>query len=632
MVDLDNIFKFCTPKYVYIRDAKLGIMKYTGMLFIFFYVIVYYILYTCDHLEPHHAQGFGTINIEHPVDHCDPLDRDCLSVYDNIMTLPYCDQYDTPSGAIEKRRLDDDDSKKTDKKEEKSDDGDTDKPKKEEKEEKPEKKAKEETKDEKPEKEEAEDKKPEKEEPEKEAPKEEKPKKEKPEGPQIGDPISPPKTCRYLDSRRLEWSSNVPSEIFIPTRYRQIKQTINPDCYNPELHSDEELHGKTKYRCKVAWTTSQILEYYVADIEDFNLKLEHSFSSPAIGKFGVSTDFQGLFAACKTNHPLDIKDPEECKRAKVPNTAGAIASEDAKGLVSAEELGAPSLTGSTTGEDVISFGDFLRTTPVAQDYGIKGSVLDAKLPDKFGHPGKSLREEGGMLLLDVNYDNTGYMRPGFPGLPESFQIKPITYSYRPYFVPSTKNEKYQLVEQSDHADYRIVDIWYGVTVKMQFNGQLVVFSWSKVLHALTSGLVLLSMATTLVCYAASYVMPLNEKYNGLMYQISEDFTEFSELRKNKLGQSSEVWKSMASVFASGTIIMKHLAGDGTPKTEDPISNDELVTILCLNEMRLNRLDAMDTRMIYDGLKFTDVSNYKLIQKTEQNFYKMAKAGGRGPAE
>lgn len=570
MVDFDNVFKYCTPKYVYIRDAKLGMMKYTMMGLIFFYVIVYNILYTCDHLAPHHARGFGNIQMYHPVDDCDALDAECLAKWHNIGTLPYCTQYVEKKGdeAASQRRMAETDSEEDGKDAAESD---------------------------------------------------------------VGKYLSPQKKCRYLDNRRLEWESGVPSELFIPTHYKQIRQDLNPDCYNPEIHTTEELKGGSKYRCKSGWITKDVKHFWVADIEQFTLRMGHSFSAPIIGKFGVSTDFQGIFAACKTNHVTSIS--AECKRAKVPHTSGAIASEDEEGLMTAEEMEIPSLKGGPSGRDEISLGDFLKVTPVAQNHpSVRENVLDTELPADLGHPGKSLRDVGGMLLIDVNYDNMGYSRPGIPGLPEPYQVKPITYTYRPYFIPTTENMKYQLVEQSDHSKSRIVDIWYGVTVKMQFNGQLVVFSWSKLLTAMTTGLVLLSMATTLVCYAASFVLPMQEKYNALMYQMSEDMSNFGNMRNKKvkgLGQwinpvgllSDTAWAAEETVFSTGTSLLSKLGSDGTPTQE--LTNEEVITILCVNEMRMNRLDGMDVRMIFADPEADQTKNnkaYKLIKKTEDGFY------------
>merc|ERR1719272_2720229 len=107
-----------------------------------------------------------------------------------------------------------------------------------------------------------------------------------------------------------------------------------------------------------------------------------------------------------------------------------------------------------------------------------------------------------MMMLSVNYDNTGAGRPGFPGLdfPSVMlgAVKPVTYSYRPYFIPTKENKKVEVMMNSDSSTKRTVNVWYGVTVKMSFEGNLVTFSLSKLLSAFTTGLVLLSSATTIV--------------------------------------------------------------------------------------------------------------------------------------
>lgn len=599
MVDFDNIFKFCTPKYVYIRDAKLGIMKYSTMLAIFVYVVIYEIFYTCDHLAPHHAMGFGTISMQHPVDNCNEMDKDCLAKWHNIATLPYCSQYIGDKDEKKTARLLEEKEDKKEKKDEGKEAKDS------------EEDGKDEKKDSKADKKEE----------------------------TYGKPITKQKMCRYLDNRRLEWSSGTPSEIFIPTHYRQITQKTNPDCYNPALDKDTSSADASKFRCKSPYTTTDTQDYFIADIERYTLKMSHSFSSPVIGKFGVSTDFQGLFAACPNNHPKDIA--TDCKRVKIPGTSGAIAPEDASTLVSQEDIGISTLKGAATGEDVISVADLLRTCPVAQKFPkVRENVLDAELPKDFGHEGKSLREAGGMLLLDVDYSNNGYLRPGIPLLPSSLgmDIKPITYMYRPYFVPTNKNEKFQLVEESDHAEERVIDIWYGLTIKMQFNGQLVVFTWSKVLKALTAGLVLLSMASTLVVSAASYILPMNEKYNALMYQMSEDMSNFKEMRGsrvsclgniiNPLGllDGSEAWAKMQSTFCTGSKLWEHVAANGEPSKE--MVNADIVKILCMNEVRLNRLDAMDTRVLFGA---SDEEQRKknrigvLTTKMEEDYYNVKKS-------
>merc|ERR1719498_1340 len=135
------------------------------------------------------------------------------------------------------------------------------------------------------------------------------------------------------------------------------------------------------------------------------------------------------------------------------------------------------------------------------------------------------------MMLTVNYENTGYMRPGIPGLPGP--IKPITYNYRPYFIPRKTNKRVEVKQTNDDSKERVVNIWYGVTVQMSFEGNIVEFSFSQLLHGMTTGLVLLSSATTLVIYIALYLHPRKEKYLLQMYQYTEDMSDYKKLRASR---------------------------------------------------------------------------------------------------
>jgi len=557
-LDYDNVFKFCTPKYVYIRDAKLGIMKFFFMGSIFCYIVLYEIMYSCSHLLPHHAQGFGTLTMAQPSEECKHDDKECMDNFHNVAKLPYCSQYmgDSESAV---RKLAANKDKKTSPSDPEEDGAD--------------KKADDED--------------------------------------AIGKTITKPKLCQYLDHNRLEFGSN-PSEAFIPTHYKRTKQTVDPSCYNALVDSVEE--SSKKYRCPNIWKTVSEENYYVADIEEFKLNMFHSFNSPNILMSGVSADFQGFFAACPVNHPKDVK--TECKRVKIPNSQGAASPDDLAGLTSVEELGIESLTG-ISGADEISLRDLLKATPVAQAHNLK-TPLDAKLPASLGHPGESLREVGGMLLLDVNYANNAPMRPGFHGFMGShFDVKPVTYEYRPYFIPSRENKVNQVIQVADNAKSRVVDQWYGLTIKFQFNGQLVKFTWQGLLKSLTTALVLVTAASSIVCMLAANVMPLKEKYSLLMYQLSEDFSDYSSFRKAVSDDEPGGWEKRQAARVSGQKLLDKLGPDGQQISE--ISNQELCQILSLHEMRMARLDGADPKLVFVEADEDNPIN-KAIGLLEQSFY------------
>jgi len=550
--DLDDVFKLATPKFVYIRDRYLGLLKYTFMFLIFLYVVVYDLMYNCSHLQGHPAGGYGTITMSHPSKECH--DRTCINEYASIASLKYCEQAES---AVEQ--------------------GDS-------------------------------------------------PKKgrlllSKGKEPKLGDFITVPRTCRYLDNDRLTLEET-PNQIFVPTRYVSYSQAMDKRCYDPLMkglkgHTPRNLGDAEAFDCKNGWETQGTpKEFFVADIGDFTLEFQHSFMAPDIGMSGVSSDYKGFFAACNTNHPKD--ETKECVRAEVPNTLGAVAPEDEAHNVKPEELGINSLTGTPDGLDQIKFKDLLKLTPVARNFSWTEDIPDRKLPRQFGHAETSIRESGGMLMLSVDYDNTGTGRPGLPGLdlPAFFlgSIKPVTYTYRPYFIPTKSNKRVEVLQASDASATRTVNIWYGVTVQMSFDGRVVEFSFSQLLHGFTTGLVLLSSATTLVVCLALYVCKHKEKYLLQMYQYTEDMSEYKELPLSNLNFTSFTGKRLHDCRGKG--------GD-----TGELSNKEITDILVDYEIRLNRVDGRDPKLAFPDNSKSDagVLQFRESHKTHLNqFLKFAK--------
>jgi hypothetical protein len=567
-MDIDDLLKLATPKYVYIKDWKLGAIKYSLMIVILFYVLVYDLLYMCSHLKPHVAQGYGSIGLKHPTSKEGKLN------FANLVDCKYCREHELVGKKV-KRLLSDKSDKPDDKPDEDSGE------------------------------------------------------------PQVGDWVTRIAPCRYLDSDRLTLTDQ-PNEVFIPMRYVSYEQEIDEGCYDPVITQAHGFHTRkveaSSFDCQKAWKTKKNEEFYVADIGDFKLDIQHSFLAPTIGLQGVSSKYRGFFAACPNNHPKDVK--KECKRMVVPNTEGTYAPEDAVGLVNQTEMNINSLTGSETGSDTISVLDLLKLTPVAQDFKWREDVADRKLPDHFGHPKESIREAGGMLMLSVSYDNTGPGRPGFPfmegwgmdDVPLLGAIKEITYTYRPYFVPSNDNKKVEVKFDSDASKTRTVNVWYGITVKLSFEGKLVKFSAAAVFTALATALVLLTSATTIVTYGVLYLGPT--KYGLLMYQTSEDFTNWKEMRSNK-SATGAFGKTVD--YVTGQTLIEAMDKD------EVLSKDQLLNILMAYEVRLNKLDGQDPHLAFETELAEDSASKhqnqdamkvrKRVKDFEKSFYAKHKRGG-----
>jgi hypothetical protein len=265
-----------------------------------------------------------------------------------------------------------------------------------------------------------------------------------------------------------------------------------------------------------------------------------------------------------------------------------MAPEDKAMLTKAKDMGVDSLTGTPDGLDQISFQDLLKLTPEAQHRNWTTDIPDRKMPKEFGHQFTSLRESGGLLMLTVGYDNTGTMRPGIPGLDIPFigAIKPITYTYRPYFIPTHRNKRVEVQMSADSSDKRVVNIWYGVTIQMSFEGKLVKFEFAELLKAFTTGLVLLSTATTIVVALATYVLKDKDKYLLQIYQFTEDMSHYSTFCKNN--------PSAPVTSFTGDLLKKARGSDANGE----LSLKEITDILVDYEVRLNRVDGRDPKLAF----------------------------------
>jgi len=235
--------------------------------------------------------------------------------------------------------------------------------------------------------------------------------------------------------------------------------------------------------------------------------------------------------------------------------------------------------------------------------------------------GTSMRNHGGMLIVEVDYTNFVKLRPGFP-VPSFLEkifspIKPVTYTYRPFFIPSNTMKRNQ-IKQSEDGKKRIIETWYGLEIRMEFDGKVVKFDWTAVLAAMTTGLVLLSIATTLTDLIMTKLMPLKDKYNILKYQSSENFHDCVILKHHHGGGE------LKSGYPTSDLLLSKLDEDGEPRSE--LTNTELINVLNSTEIRLSRLDGVDAHTAFmedpspPDPRWNNVGNFK------RDFYKKVCGG------
>jgi len=545
---LNDLITYSSPKFVVVRDWRLGALKYSFMLAVFAKVIVLDIFISCRHLKPHPALGIGFVDLIPPV--CKEGDTDCHAKFSNIEDLKYCRRFAGKNPTVTK------DAK-------------------------------------------------------------------------VGDFVSAQQPCKYYDEDRLIWVPQEASSMFVPLKSVKQFQKINPDCYDGEAEDEgtapgydnfdrlagtrgpprylendvskrlsqqkrreeakvRRLAGKSMACTDGKYITTSKEEFYVADIGEFTLEFRHSFESKETGLFGTAAAFQGFFAACKSNHVKDVR--KDCRRMKVPGSTGETVPEDVMNLEDPTDL-VPSLGIGPKGGDAMQLKDLLKLTPAAQANEMKEDVLDVKLPDRLLLNGSSMRNRGGLLMVEVDYTNFVPMRPGIP-VPKfmeflSAPIKPVTYTYRPYLIPSNVLTRNQVIPSAD-GKTRTVEVWYGLQIRMDFAGKMVAFDITEMIAAMTTGLVLMTAATAFVDSVMTFLMPLKDKYKLLKYQVSEDFHDAKTLH----AKAAEKKVELKSGFACSDLMLSKLSPQGTLKQGADMSKKELIYMLTTQDIRLNRLDGM----------------------------------------
>eukprot|EP00451_Oxyrrhis_marina_P030928 CAMPEP_0204363962 /NCGR_PEP_ID=MMETSP0469-20131031/40759_1 /ASSEMBLY_ACC=CAM_ASM_000384 /TAXON_ID=2969 /ORGANISM="Oxyrrhis marina" /LENGTH=622 /DNA_ID=CAMNT_0051352777 /DNA_START=5 /DNA_END=1873 /DNA_ORIENTATION=+ len=576
---------------VYIRNWKLGILNLVVKLGILAFILIKTIWYDCAHLPEFPANGFARLSMLHPVDDCDPYDPTCHARFQTVDKLPYCTQFAGDPFMAGQSQDDWRPSVKSDaasmKRLKSMFEHDVTRPAE---------------------------------------PKKRRmaaAKRNATEGlfPPIGTLFTEARVCKYFDHIRLTWQPKIANSFFIPTRYQRITQKLNPDCYDPAVHGVKGDDGSSdRFYCSKAYTTTEREDYYVADIENFKLTFLHQFESTSTGLHGNQLMYRGFLGKCDTNHPKDIY--SDCEIFPVPNSVGEVAPEDE--AIAGNSSQFPSMTQDDEGADTISVLDLLRATPLATQHNLT-NVLDAILPEDMELGARTLREAGGTLILSIDYSNVGKKRPGLPWTimqylpgplkdvfePFNSPIKPITYTYRPYFLPAYRFRDIVSTRPPTYPKERIVEEWHGIQVNVLFHGKLVAFDFNELLAVLTTSLALLAFSVLMVDMFACHnpFSSLAPKYKTLKFQPSEDFTNFLLLHSHfdpKGPSANPRTNELRSTTPSSDLLLTKLDDKG--KVIDDIAQEELVKLLNFYEMRLNRLDAMDVNCSFQDACERDPRN------------------------
>jgi hypothetical protein len=382
--------------------------------------------------------------------------------------------------------------------------------------------------------------------------------------------------CRYFDA--LDLLTPLDAGYLVPSFIQQYDQKTgckptkrnNYKCDNAYEFVDDS--GNVQTGSERAKPTG---EFFVADIEDFTLLIDHPFRSNSGTVEYDDYKMQGYWLDCSDNDwsknstwlttAKDCqKKPIICKH-KECEKMGMVTSESDKSsnapgqeegtkekaprkrrkrsLQQTVLLGAVA-TAADKHEDFLEANEFAGTEELSDSdvfsladgdvmsirtlYAMAGRSLDDWWYDPYDKVNKSLRKRGTVLVINIHYNN---MKPFTIFKPRDPPEYTISVTSRP--VDKFKNMK---ITDAD-GKKRELTVSYGTLVIVQSTGTIGIFQLIHMLIVFSSSLGLLAAASVITEVLAFNVLPLRSEYAKAKFQETEDFHNLYETRQEGSGAS-----------------------------------------------------------------------------------------------
>jgi hypothetical protein len=247
--------------------------------------------------------------------------------------------------------------------------------------------------------------------------------------------------------------------------------------------------------------------------------------------------------------------------------------------------------------DILSLSDILR---LADPQGRDGDVL----LDSILKSGKTLRQEGGVLIVSVRYTN----RQTFDPLAKAKERYVITSSLMPM-------SEFKHMHKYSEATQRTIHNVHGIYLQVDVSGELRTFTIRDLLLELTTALALLAASATVTDLIMLRLLNDKDKFNILKYQPTQHFSKLRDLQdaqksdlqaKRKIYDERENKPCPQSDFLSDVLkdvdwsdpeaLRYAMNVDALTEKAKAGDREWLLSSLAVairHEQRLNRLDALD---------------------------------------
>eukprot|EP01128_Nolandella_sp_AFSM9_P000618 TRINITY_DN1076_c0_g1_i1.p1 TRINITY_DN1076_c0_g1~~TRINITY_DN1076_c0_g1_i1.p1 ORF type:complete len:395 (-),score=78.37 TRINITY_DN1076_c0_g1_i1:164-1234(-) len=254
--------------------------------------------------------------------------------------------------------------------------------------------------------------------------------------------------CRYWDESFVVFPAAEDHDMFITTRVREEDQTLDgcsltdPDCHYKIVDNST---------------------FFIGDIEQFSLELDHTMYVPNLNKQGTSQTMPGRML---DSHGNEMK------------------------LDHLGKVGSP---------DRLLVSDLL-----------KAAGVDSLTSPSETKPGISMRDDGIVLLMFIDYSNTF-----------TWDLSQIRYTYTVKLVNKAKFKVTQPIF-TKKVDDRKLWVRHGVRLIILHTGEVGVFDFPTLLLSFVSGLGLMAVATLVVDTFATKILPAKNVYNRYKYEETKE--------------------------------------------------------------------------------------------------------------
>jgi len=274
--------------------------------------------------------------------------------------------------------------------------------------------------------------------------------------------------CAYMLGRDSPYPPAPIDNIFITTRIKDSIYQPPPNCTTPP-----SITGlPTDLNCAPSTTSSIDTRYWINDVEHYTVYIEHAI-------YGEVTDITATNSGLK----------------------GALQFPDGSTIEIAN--GGPYRSGT---------GDIFTVSDVLDAAGV-GSLDGVSSVD----PANSKRYDGVFIIVVIEYSNR---------VSDASEFK---YKYYLRVLPGLDviaQEPTTVVNGSTFGRSR-----YGVHLMFVVAGTIGVFDFPTLLTSIVNGMVLLKVATTIVDLLLLYAMPEKDIYKKSKYELTEDFSDLREMKK-----------------------------------------------------------------------------------------------------